>query len=592
MQPNNHRRLAESHSGAEALAGIWPLRRLKPRVQSLDGASPGSVGQAAGTGLLALSLALILGLVCACGPSPTPEPSPIPPQPATEPAPAQGGRLVYGLTLAPSGIDPHIDASSELGIPLTSVYDTLVYQDPDGSYVPGLAERWELSDDGLVYTLHLRSGVQFHDGTPFDAQAVQFNLDRIASPDTKSRKARGMLGPYDHTEIVDAHTVKVHFQEPYAPFLDSASQVYLGMASPAAVDRWGADYQLHQVGTGPFLFKEYVPNDHLTLARNPDYAWAPEVYDHDGPAYLDEIEFRFYVDPAVRALALESGEAHVMGEVPPQDAVRLEDNEAYNLYRVPVPGQPLQLFLNTEKPPTDDLRVRRALLHASDGQAIVSTIFQDYSPAAQGPLNTGTMGYDPAIEGMYTPDPDRAAALLAEAGWTDSDGDGIRDKEGQPLTLQAYLMGWGYLPEVGQMLQAQFLAVGIDLQTQTVAFPAALEAAGKGEHHLAPMTYSSSDPSVLGLTYLSSNADGGFNWSKVRDPDLDGLLESGVRTLDPLDRASIYSQAQMRIMELALVLPIREYVNLNAARAEVQGLQYDRRGWFPWLHSVHLEPAP
>jgi peptide/nickel transport system substrate-binding protein len=346
------------------------------------------------------------------------------------------------------------------------------------------------------------------------------------------------------------------------------------------------------VGTGPFLFHDYVPNDHLTLVRNPDYAWAPEVYSHNGPAYLDEIEFRFYVDPAVRSPALESGEADVMGEVPPQDAQRLEADGEFTLHQVPIPGQPLQFFLNTEKPPTDDSRVRQALLLAIDREAIVTAIFRSYSPAAYGPLSSRTMGYEPAVEGVYPHDPDRARALLDDAGWTDLDNDGIRERGDQPLVLQAYLMAWGYLPEVGQMLQAQLAAIGVDLQMQTVAFPAALEAASQGEHHLAPMTYSSTDPSVLNLTYLSSNADGGFNWSKVRDPELDRLLTEGIRTLDPQERSSLYSQAQRRIMDLALVLPIREYVNLNAARGRVKGLRYDAHGWFPWLHDAYLEPTP
>ena len=535
-------------------------------------------------GLSCLTLFLAALALTACGPFSSD------PQATTEPGIGQGGKLVYGLTLAPSGIDPHVDASSELGIPLTSVYDTLVYQDLDGRFVPGLAERWEASDDGLVYTFYLRQDVQFHDGTPFNAKAVQFNLDRIADPKTKSRKAKGMLGPYDHTEVVDDHTVKVHFTEPYAPFLDSASQVYLGMASPTAVQDKGADYQLHQVGTGPFMFKEYMPQDHLILVRNPNYAWAPEVYQHSGPAYLDEIEFRFYQDPAIRALALESGEADVMGEMPPKDAQRLEDDEAFIVYPVQVPGQPLQFFVNSEKPPTDQAEVRQALLYATDRRTIVSTIFQDYSPVAYGPLTSATMGYSPDVEEAYAYDPAKASALLEKAGWTDSDADGIRDRDGQPLVLQGYLMGWGYLPEVGQILQAQLKDVGVDLRTQVVAFPAALEAAGKGDHHLAPMTFSSSDPSVLGLTYHSANAEGGFNWSKVRDGELDRMLDEGLSALDAGQRAELYAQAQARIMDQALVLPIRDYVNLNAARAGVSGLRYDQRGWFPWLYDVYLEP--
>lgn len=537
---------------------------------------------------LLMILCLIAASVAACGATPTPVPTAPPPQPTEEAGPVEGGRLIYGLTLAPSGIDPHVDASSELGIPLTSVYDTLVYQDLDGSFVPGLAERWEVSPDGLAYTFYLRRDVVFHDGTPFNAEAVRFNLDRISSPETLSRKAADMLGPYDHTEVVDEYTARVHFSEPYAPFLDSASQVYLGMASPAAVAQWGAEYQLHQVGSGPFLFQEYVPGDHLTLVRNPDYAWAPEVYGHEGPAYLDEIEFRFFTDPAVRALALESGEAHVMGELPPQDAVRLEGNEDFGLYLVPVPGQPLELFVNVAKAPTDDARVRQALLYAADRQTIVDTIFMGYSPVAHGPLAASTMGYEPAVEEMYTYDPGQAATLLDEAGWVDSDGDGVRDKDGQALVLPTYLMTWGYLPEVGQMLQAQLQQVGVSLDIQVVAFPAAIEAAAQGQHNLIPMTFSSSDPSVLNTSFLSSNADGGFNWSKVRDPELDRLLQEATREMDIQRRAEIYSEIQITIMNQALLLPIRDYVNINAATAAVEGLQYDRRGWFPWLYDVYL----
>lgn len=521
--------------------------------------------------LIALAVLLIVGL-SACS------------------TPRQQGKLVYGLTLAPSGIDPHVDASSELGIPLTSVYDTLVYQDLDGTFVPGLAERWEMSTDGTSYTFYLRRDVKFHDDTPFNAEAVKFNLDRIANPETNSRKARGMLGTYSHTEVMDEFTVQIHFEAPYAPFLDSLSQVYLGMASPTAVERWGAEYQLHQVGTGPFIFQEYLPNDHLTLVRNPDYDWAPSVYQHDGPAYLDEVVFKFYVDPAVRALALESGEADVMGEIPPTDAARLEADPEFSLIRVAIPGQPLQFFINTENPPTDDPRVREAVLYATDQQAIVDTVFQGYSPPAHGPLSAATMGYSEQVEEQYPNDVDHARSLLEEAGWSDSDGDGMRENaDGQPLVLRGYLMSWGYLPEVGQLLQAQLREVGIDLETELVAFPAAVEAAGQGLHHLAPMTFSGSDPSLLGTTYLSSNADGGFNWSRVRDAELDQLLADGLAELNPTARLAFYASAQSRIMGQSLVLPIRDYVNLNAARASVQGLRYDRQGWFPWLYDTYLD---
>ncbi len=498
--------------------------------------------------------------------------------------PSTATRIVYGLTLAPSGIDPHVNRSSELGIPLTSVYDTLVYKNPEtGEFVPGLAERWEVSGDGLTYTFYLRRGVRFHDGTPFNAEAVRFNLERITSPDLASQKARFMLGTYDHVEVVDDYTVRIVLSEPFAPLLDSLSQVYLGMASPTAVQKWGADYQLHQVGSGPFAFAEYVPGDHLLLRRNPDYAWGPSVYQH-ATAQVDEIKFRFFTDPATRSPALETGEADVMGEIPPQDAARLEESADFRIEAVPIPGVSLMFFMNTTRPPLDDVRVRRALLYATDRQAIVTTVFRETSPVAYGPLAAITRGYDPAVRDYYPYGQAQAAALLDEAGWTDSDGDGIRDHDGQPLALDLYLMGWGYMPEVGQLLAAQWSELGIQINSQVLGgFPEALQVVAEGRHHLIPFNLSGGDPDILRQFFHSQ---GGSNWSKVSDPELDSWLEEAARTSDWSTRATLYSRVQLRVMDEAWVIPIRDYVNLNGVSNRVQGLRFDAQGWFPWLIDV------
>ena len=495
-------------------------------------------------------------------------------------------RLVYGLTLTPSGIDPHVHASSELGIPLTSVYDTLVFRDPEtGEFVPGLAERWHVSQDGMVYTFHLRPDVTFHDGTSFDAEAVRFNLERVTSPDLESQKARFMLGPYDGTEVVDDDTVRVRLSEPYAPFLDALSQVYLGMASPAAVQKWGDEYQLHQVGTGPFVFAEYVPGDRLVLRRNPDYAWASPVYRHD-TAQLEEIEFRFFTDPATRSPALETGGADVMGEIPPQDVARLEEDPDFRVKPVPIPGVSLMVFMNTARWPLDDARVRQALLYGTDRPAIISTVFRDTSPVAYGPLAAVTSGYEPEVRGTYPYDLAQAAALLDEAGWVDSDDDGVRDQGGQPLALDLYLMGWGYMPEVGQLLAAQWAELGVDVKSQVVSYPEALEVAGEGRHHLMPFNLSGSDPDIL-RKFFHSQA--GFNWSKVDDGQLDAWLEEAARASDWAERTALYSRVQLYVMDRALVVPIRDYVNLNGTSDQVRGLRFDAQGWFPWLIDVEIE---
>lgn len=501
-------------------------------------------------------------------------------------ASSSGARIVYGLTLAPSGIDPHVNRSSELGIPLTSVYDTLVYRDPDtGEFVSGLAERWEISADGLVYTFYLRQDVTFHDDTPFNAEAVRFNLERITSSTLASQKARFMLGPYERAEVVDEHTVRIHLSEPFAPLLDALSQVYLGMASPTAVARWGDEYQLHQVGTGSFIFAEYVPGDHLLLRRNPDYAWGPPIYQHE-TAQVEEIEFRFFTDPAIRSPALETGDADVMGEIPPQDAARLDENADFHIEPVPIPGASLMFFMNTARPPLDDVRVRQALIYGTDRQAIISSVFRDTSPVAYGPLAAVTVGYEPAVRNYYLYDPTQAAALLDEAGWSDTDGDGIRDKDGEPLDLDLYLMGWGYMPEVGQLLAAQWSELEIGVNSRVVSFPEAMEVTGEGRHHLIPFNLSGSDPDILRQFFHSQ---GGSNWSKTNDAELDAWLETAARTSDLAERATLYSQVQLRVMDRALVIPVRDYVNLNGVSNRVQGLRFDAQGWFPWLIDVTLE---
>ena len=521
---------------------------------------------------------------------------PAPPSTVSEtPAegPRSGGTLHYGLTLPVSGIDPHVNASSELGIALNGVYDTLVVQDKGGNFHPSLAESWTISEDGRTYTFKLRQDVTFHDGTVFNARAVVRNLERVVDPKTKSQKAVFLLGPFERAEATDDDTAIIELKEPYAPLLDGLSQVYLGMASPAALDQWGDQYQLHQAGTGPFRFVEYMDRQTLTIERNPDYRWAPAIRGHQGPAYLDGVEFRFYADPATRLPGLLSGQADVMGELPPTDAGQIDaqgsginEQPMHRLLPIAIPGQSVQFFLNTTLTPLDDARVRQALLHATDRTALVNAVFGATSPAAQGPLSAVTRG---AAAGLttYPFDVEKAKGLLQEAGWSDSDGDGILDKAGQPLVLKGVLMAWGELPAIGTILQAQWKPLGIDLQLEQLTYPAALEAGRKGTHHLVPFVSSGTDPDLLRTFFHSSNI-GGFNFARISDPELDRWLDDARQAGDWAARAQLYTQVQGRVMEQAWILPIRDQVNLNAASNRVQDLAYDVQGWFPVLYDVWL----
>ena len=495
--------------------------------------------------------------------------------------------LKYGLTLAPSGIDPHLNASAELGIPLSSVYDTLVFLDPaSGEFVPGLAERWEISSDGLLYTFYLRKDVRFHDGTPFNAQAVQDNVDYILDPDNHSQKAVTMLGPLYKTEILNEHSIAFVLEEPFAPLLDSLSQVYLGMASPKALNQWGtSEYQFHQVGTGPYRFVEYIPNDHITLERNPDYDWGPAIYD-SAKASVERIVFYFYEDAASRALALERREVDIMGEIPPHEADRLASSTDFSLAPVAIPGQPLQYFFNTSVAPTDDLRVRQALLLAVDKESIVLTVFGSHSPIGNSPLSQAGFGMISELP-PSSHNPEEARKLLDETGWILEGQDTYRKRNGEPLVIKLIAPPWGSNSEVAQLVKASWENIGVDVElTIAPGFGALKEIQSSGDYHAIGINFFGTDPDLLRSFYSS---DGFYNWTGFSDAEIDRLLNEAARTTLASDhRGELYNQIVQAIADNVLVLPIRDYVNLIITHQRVEGLKFSAQGWFPNLIDVQL----
>jgi len=486
--------------------------------------------------------------------------------------------LHYGLTLSPTGIDPHLNASVELGIPLSSVYDTLIYRDPEtGGFVPGLATDWEVSADGLSYTFSLREEVHFHDGERFDAEAVRSNLEYTLDPEHASQKAASMLGPLLEVEVMDPFTVTLHLERPFAPLLDSLSQVYLGMASPKALSTWGpGDYQFHQVGTGPYRFVEYVQDDHLTLRRNPDYAWGPEIYLTDS-AQIETIIFRFFEDVATRAPAIESGAVDIIGELPANEVERLASLPELEIRPIPIPGQPLQFIFNTELAPTDDVRVRQALVIGVDRAAIVETVFGGYSPVASGPLagNLFSISEETAFPEY---DPLAARDLLGQAGWSD----GTRPE------LRLVVPNWGSNPEAGQLVAAAWEQLGARVNLEVAAgFGPLSQARGEGNYHAIGMNTFGTDPDLLRPFFAS---DGFFNWGGFHDPSLDQLLSEGTLESRSDRRSGIYSDLAELVRDHWLILPIREYVNLVGVNRRVDGLRFSPQGWFPYLIDLQLRP--
>jgi peptide/nickel transport system substrate-binding protein len=488
-----------------------------------------------------------------------------------------GGTVVWANWPDPDTLDPHGSVSSWAANQYYGLYDLLVWRGPNQDLYPGLAKDWEVSDDGTTYTFYLRDDVTFQDGTPFNAEAVKFNLDRIQAETAVRASGRSaahdLIGStYESTEVVDEFTVTVRFSEPYPGFLNAVSSHFFSIVSPAAVEKWGDDFMNHPVGTGPFMFEEYVLGERVTLVRNPDYNWASPFMDHQGPAYLDKITHVFVEEDATRAAVLEAGEVQLTSKLVTEDALRFAADPNYKLITGPPPGLAHVLLPNADKYPTNDIRVRQALIYATDQELLVETLWPGFHSPAYGPLTSATTGYNPAVEDMYGYDPEKAKALLEEAGWTVGP-DGIRvDKDGNRLHLVVQSLARAEMIESYEFLQAFYKDVGIEIEIIAMETAATNDLCTAGEPEICPLYFSFTDPGGLSIIFDSKNAGTGFNWGQVKDPKVDQLLADGAKEVDERKRNEIYGELQVYLMEQAYTVPLNAFRSGHAYSPSIGGV--------------------
>jgi peptide/nickel transport system substrate-binding protein len=486
--------------------------------------------------------------------------------------PTPGGTLTLGYLAEPPIMDPRVSGSAEATNLMINLFDTLVTLDRDsGELKPGLAASWDSTPDGKSFTFKLQTGVKFHDGTPFNAAAVKYTYDSIVDPALKSLSAIGALGPYDATTVIDDQTVTLQFKDAYAPLLNSLSGTILAPVSPTAAAA-GADAFGHSpVGTGPFVFKEWKEKISLTMTRNPDYNWPVGVYQHKGPAYLDQIVVKFIPDQTTLSGSLKSGEITITDAVLPQDMKTLQSDAKFEALAPTVPGVPQILPINAVKSPTDDLRVRQAILYAIDLKTLVNTLWFGTVKVAHGPLASSTWGYNPKVESMYGFDTDKAAQLLDEAGWKKGSG-GVRQKNGVAMSV-AYITTSGVAGQAGELVQAYLTDVGIKVDLQVLEYAATADLYLAGKHNIARLGYTGVDPYVLTTLFSSRNIQGtNFNRTMKPDADLDKMLDDATAETDRDKRKQDYLAIQEYIMNQALMIPLWEQSVLWGASSNVKGL--------------------
>jgi len=482
-----------------------------------------------------------------------------PPENTEQPAPPEEQILVFGRGGDSVSLDPANVTDGESLNVTTNIYDTLVdYAEGTTDIVPGLAETWESSEDGLVWTFHLRQGVKFHDGTDFNADAVVFNFNRWMDPAHPNHQGDfpyygymfgGYKGDEGHVikEVVakDASTVEFHLNFPQGPFLSNLAMSPFAIASPAAIEKYGDKFGENPVGTGPFVFEEWTRNDKVVLTKNPNYY-------QEGYPLLDQLIFKSIPDNSARFIALQSGDIDMMDGVNPDDVTLAEANSDLEVWLRPSMNVGYLAF-NTEKEPFNNPKVRQALNMAVNKQGLIDAFYNGLAEPAKNPLPPSLWGYNDAIED-YEYDLDAAKALLAEAGYPD----------GFETELWYMPVPRPYIPQgkkIAEAIQSDFEKIGVKTTLRTEEWATYLDLTGKGEHTMALLGWTGDNGDPDNFLYVlldKDNAKGpdAGNIAFYKNDQLHELLIKAQQSSDVAERTKLYEDAQVIIHEDAPWIPL------------------------------------
>lgn len=452
------------------------------------------------------------------------------------------GVLIVGQIAEPKSLDPAaVTAVNDFRI-LVNVYEGLTrYKSGTLEVEPSLADSWDISDDGTVYTFTLKSGVTFHDGSPFNAEAVKFNFDRMLNEehpfhDTGPFPLAFFFSAVEAVTVVDDMTVKFDLNAPYAPFLSNLAYPTGLMVSPAAVEQHGKEFGRNPSGTGPFKFEEWASNERVVVVRNDDY-WGEK-------AGTDAVVFRPITDANTRVAEMLAGGIDMMVEVPPTSLSQF-GGDGFTVAEQAGPHVWF-LILNAKEGPFADKRVRQAANYAINKEAIVNDVLEGTADVAAGPTPPAfAWAYNSSLE-AYPYDPDKARELLAEAG-----------AEGAELTFFVTEGGSGMLDPIamGTAIQADLAAVGLKVTIETYewnTFLGEVNPGLEGKADMAEMAWMTNDPDTLPYLALRTEAwpdAGGFNSGYYSNPKVDELLESARTAIDQAERARLYQEMQVIVQE-------------------------------------------
>ncbi|MDR7127435.1 TIGR04028 family ABC transporter substrate-binding protein [Pseudotabrizicola sp. 4114] len=499
--------------------------------------------------------------------------------------PVKGGTLIYLEQQPHTVLYPPVGGFYPNSGVLNQITDKLTFQNPDTLEIePWIAESWEVNADKTEYTFKIRPGVTFSDGTPLDAAAVAANFDSfgLGNKELNFRPSE-VVNNYDRSEVIDPLTVKFIFKQSSPGFLQGTSVIGSGLVSLSTLarkfDELG-DATL-VVGSGPFVAVSQTTGSELVLKAREDYAWGPKNFAHQGRAPLDEIRFLIVPEDSVRIGALLSGQADVVRQIQAYDEAQIT-SAGFKLFAPPTRGINNSVVFRPDNPLVADVRVRRALLHATDTAEIVSTLFSDNYPQAKSIIASTAQGFVDLSDKLKF-DPGLAAQLLDEAGWV-LNADGKRAREGQVLEVTAYES----LPQPQnratlQLISQQWAKVGVTFNVLAGdSGSATVDNLDPAKTPVSPAMVGRADPDVIKSQYHPANRNvlqqlGGVS-DKVqsfRDDTLNDLLEAIAGEVDPAKRLDLVAEVQAYVVDQAYAIPIFEEPQVFATASYVEGFSFD-----------------
>ncbi len=480
-------------------------------------------------------------LLCSCAEKegdPAGQGSPAPGQPT------YGDIMVEGSIGDASNLIPMLSTDSTSHSIGALCYNGLVKYDKEIRIVGDLAESWEVSADGLVITFHLRKGVKWHDGHPFTAEDVLYTYKVTIDPKTPTAYS-GDFMKVKKAEILDPHTFRATYDKPFAPALMSWGAAVMPKHLLEGKDITRSPLTRHPVGTGPYIFKEWVTGQKIVLISNPEY--------FEGRPYIDGFILRIIPDMATMFLELRAKGVDMMNLTPLQYTRQTENpffRKNFNKYRY-LAFAYTYLGYNLRNPLFADRRIRQAISYAINKEAIIQGILLGYGKPATGPFKPGTWAHNPDVK-KYTYDPEKARGLLAEAGWTDSDGDGILDRGGQPFTFEIITnQGNEIRAKTAEIVQKQLAEIGIQVKIRTIEWAALVnEFINKGRFDATVLGWTiPMDPDIFDVWHSSKTKPGELNFISFKNREVDDLLEKARGTFNVRERKRCYDRIQEILAE-------------------------------------------